>query len=464
MLPTPTAQPSNPMIHPFTRRLSSILLTLGLGLTSLSAQQRLSLDDCRERAKEHSRLLQQRDQEIAAAHARRQEVFTKFFPQVAARGLYLNMQKEFHLIDWNKPLGGLNFLIPDRVRELGTLDLRNVYVANVSAIQPIYLGGRIRTGYQMASLAEKLQTELRATTATEVETKVDETYWQVVSLVSKEKLLGQLVSLLEKTVRDVDASIEAGVATKADGLSVRTKLSEAEVKRSQVTNGLQLSRMLLADLCGLSESEPFVLADEATLELALPELASHADEDLSAAVERRSEIRSLRLVDSIYRKRIALETSSLLPKVYGFASYSATNPNSFQGSKKEFGGQYYLGLMVEVPISDLFSGSYRRRAAVAEHRTKQLELAEARAKINLQMKQALRQADDARRAYETALKSVTMARENMRYAQVGYEEGVIPLLNYTLAQTAWMSAQDSLIDAQIQVLLSESKLKNILAR
>ena len=451
------------MIRLFNRHLGLLALTASLTLTTLSAQERLSLEDCRERAKTQSRLLQQRDQDIAAAHARKQEVFTKFFPQVSARGIYLHMQKEFHLINWDQPLGSFNFLLPDRLRHLGTIDLRNVYVANITAIQPIFLGGRIRSGYQMASLAEKLQTELRATTATEVENKVDEAYWQVVSLVSKEKLLNQLVILLEQTVKNVDASIEAGVATKADGLSVRTKLSEAEVKRSQVINGLQLSKMLLADLCGLDEGTPFTLADEATLELTLPSQTSHADEDLTLAIERRSEIRSLRLVDSIYRKRISLESSSLLPKVYGFASYSATNPNSFNGQKKEFGGQYYLGLMLEVPISDLFSGSFRRRTAQAEHRAKQLELAEARSKINLQMKQALRKADDARRSYDAAMKAVAMAKENMRYAKVGYEEGVIPLLNYTMAQTAWMSAQDSLIDAQIQVLLSESKLKSILA-
>lgn len=451
------------MIRLFNRHLGLLALTASLALTTLSAQERLSLEDCRERAKTQSRLLQQRDQDIAAAHARKQEVFTKFFPQVSARGIYLHMQKELHLINWDQPLGSFNFLIPDRLRHLGTIDLRNVYVANITAIQPIFLGGRIRSGYQMASLAEKLQTELRTTTATEVENKVDEAYWQVVSLVSKEKLLNQLVALLEQTVKNVDASIEAGVATKADGLSVRTKLSEAEVKRSQVINGLQLSKMLLADLCGLDEGTPFTLADEATLELTLPSQTSHADEDLTLAIERRSEIRSLRLVDSIYRKRISLESSSLLPKVYGFASYSATNPNSFNGQKKEFGGQYYLGLMLEVPISDLFSGSLRRRTAQAEHRAKQLELAEARSKISLQMKQALRKADDARRSYDAAMKAVAMAKENMRYAKVGYEEGVIPLLNYTMAQTAWMSAQDSLIDAQIQVLLSESKLKSILA-
>ena len=430
------------------------------------AQRVLTLDSCRSLAKEHSRTLQQKDEEIKAAHAKKQQVMTNFFPQVAARGVYLHMQKELHLIDWDKPLGHLNFLIPERLRHLGTVDLRNLWVGNVTAIQPLFLGGKIISGYKMASLAERLQGELRQTAETEVETKLDETYWQVVSLRSKERLLDQLVRLLEQTVKDVDASIDAGVATKSDGLSVRTKLSEAEVKRSQVVNGLELSRMLLADLCGLSEDEPFTLAEEGHLQellLSTQTAPIARDEDTEAAIERRSEIRSLRLVDSIYSKRVNMESASLFPKLYGVASYSTTNPNSFQGQKKEFGGQYYLGLMLEVPISDLFSGTFKRRQAKAEHRVKQLELAEARSKINLQIKQALRTADDARRAYTTALSAVKMAEENMRYAKAGYDEGVIPLLNYTMAQTAWMSAQDSLIDAQIRVLLTESKLKKILA-
>lgn len=430
------------------------------------AQRVLTLDSCRSLAKEHSRTLQQKDEEIKAAHAKKQQVMTNFFPQVAARGVYLHMQKELHLIDWDKPLGHLNFLIPERLRHLGTVDLRNLWVGNVTAIQPLFLGGKIISGYKMASLAERLQGELRQTAETEVETKLDETYWQVVSLRSKERLLDQLVRLLEQTVKDVDASIDAGVATKADGLSVRTKLSEAEVKRSQVVNGLELSRMLLADLCGLSEDEPFTLTEEGHLQellLSTQTAPIARDEDTEAAIERRSEIRSLRLVDSIYSKRVNMESASLFPKLYGVASYSTTNPNSFQGQKKEFAGQYYLGLMLEVPISDLFSGTFKRRQAKAEHRVKQLELAEARSKINLQIKQALRTADDARRAYTTALSAVKMAEENMRYAKAGYDEGVIPLLNYTMAQTAWMSAQDSLIDAQIRVLLTESKLKKILA-
>ena len=166
-------------------------------------------------------------------------------------------------------------------------------MANVTAIQPLYLGGKLVSGYRMAGLNERLQTELRRTTETEVETKLDEVYWQVVSLRSKERLLGQVISLLERTTKDVDAAIETGVATKADGLAIRTKLSEAEVKRSKVTNGLALSRMLLADLCGLEEDEPFTLADEGEIqtELQLEAARAYQSEDIAAAVERRSEVR-----------------------------------------------------------------------------------------------------------------------------------------------------------------------------
>lgn len=45
--------------------------------------------------------------------------------------------------------------------------------------------------------------------------------------------------------------ITEGVATKADGLSVKVKVNEAEMKLTQVDNGLSLSKMVLCQLCGL---------------------------------------------------------------------------------------------------------------------------------------------------------------------------------------------------------------------
>ena len=56
------------------------------------------------------------------------------------------------------------------------------------------------------------------------------------------------------------------------------------------------------------------------------------------------------------------------------------------------------------------------------------------------------------------------AEENLRYANLGFEEGVIPALNLMEAQTAWVSARSQLIDAQIEVKLTEVYLRKALGK
>ena len=48
------------------------------------------------------------------------------------------------------------------------------------------------------------------------------------------------------------------------------------------------------------------------------------------------------------------------------------------------------------------------------------------------------------------------AEENLRYANIGFKEGVIPSLNLMEAQTAWFAAQVQLIDAHIEVKLTKA--------
>ena len=54
------------------------------------------------------------------------------------------------------------------------------------------------------------------------------------------------------------------------------------------------------------------------------------------------------------------------------------------------------------------------------------------------------------------------AEENLRYATLGFKEGVIATSNVLEAQTAWLSAQSEKIDAQIDVKLTEIYLKKSL--
>ena len=153
--------------------------------------------------------------------------------------------------------------------------------------------------------------------------KTDETYWQVISLVNKKKLADAYVDLLRKTDHDMTAMINEGVATEADGLSVKVKLNEAEMAQTKVDNGLALSRMLLAQICGLPLEDPLVLADE-DIESFLTEPSVTAA-DVNEAFMNRNELKSLDLATKIYKRKERIVLSDMLPNVAFMANYLVTN-------------------------------------------------------------------------------------------------------------------------------------------
>ena len=288
----------------------------------------------------------------------------------------------------------------------------------------------------------------------------DQAYWQVVSLVNKKKLAEGYLKLLQKLDSDVEKMIAEGVATKADGLSVRVKVNEAEMTLTKVEDGLSLSRMLLCQLCGLDLTTPIVLADENIENL--PLLKTETQFDMATAYANRPEIRSLELASQIYNQKINVTRAEHLPSVAFMGNYMVTNPSVFNGFENKFKGMWNVGVMVQLPIWHWGEGMYKVKAAKAEFRIAQYQLQDAKEKIELQVNQAAFKVNEAAKKLVMAEKNQEKADENLRYARLGFEEGVIATSNVLEAQTAWLSAQSEKIDAQIDVKLTEIYLQKSL--
>jgi len=82
-------------------------------------------------------------------------------------------------------------------------------------------------------------------------------------------------------------------------------------------------------------------------------------------------------------------------------------------------------------------------------------LDDAKEKIELQVSQSSYKVNEAVKKLAMAEQNMSKAEENLRYADLGFKEGVIPTSNVLEAQTAWLSAQSSKIDAQIDMKMSE---------
>lgn len=438
----------------------------------VSAQQTLSLQECRDLAVKNNKELRIAEEKIRMADYEKKAALTKYFPQISANGAYMWNQKDLNLLDMGQlssslasSLGGLAQLpvvqqTVGAINDLQHLDIQNVWVGNVALVQPVFMGGKIVTYNQITAYAKELALSMNDQKLQDLLYKTDETYWQVVSLVNKKKLADAYVELLRKTDEDMAALIAEGVATQADGLSVKVKLNEAEMAQTKVNNGLALSRMLLAQLCGLPLTDTLTLADEQLDNFPVEERTTSVD--VNQAFMNRNELKSLDLASKIYKKKERIVLADLLPTVAFSANYFVTNPNLFNGFKNDFAGMFNLGVIVRVPITAWWEGSYKRNAARAETRIRQLEWEDAREKIELQVNQSVYKVNEASKKLAASNRNMENAEENLRSANLGFEEGVIPALNLMAAQTAWFSARSTLIDAQIDMKLTQVYLNKAL--
>ena len=451
-----------------------LLLTFVVTVSCMHAQRMLTLEECRNLAIQNNKELQISGEKIKMADNEKKAAFTKYFPQLSANGAYMWNQKDINLLDMgalssslSSSLGGLAQLpmiqhLMSGVNDMQHLDVQNIWVGNVSLVQPVFMGGKIVNYNQITKFAKQLAESMNNLQLQDLIYKTDETYWQVISLVNKKKLADAYVDLLRKMDSDVTAMIYEGVATEADGLSVKVKLNEAEMAQTKVENGLALTRMLLAQICGLSLEEDLSLADEKLDNF--PVETTQASADLNEAFMNRNELRSLDLATKIYKRKERIALAEMLPNVALAANYFVTNPNVFNGFKNDFAGMFNVGVMVKVPLSGWWEGTYRRNSAKAETRIKTLEWQDAREKIELQVNQSVYKVNEASKKLIASSRNMENAEENLRRANFGFEEGVIPALNLMEAQTAWVSARSSLIDAQIEVKLTEVYLSKALGK
>ena len=475
------------------------LLTILLSLTFIvKAQSFLSLDSCRALALANNKDLLISNEKINAAHYQHKAAFTNYLPSFSATGTYMRNQKEFSLLnnDQKAALSGLGTnlagplqqaagiiaqLHPEIASQIPALgasltsafneagsslvdalrtDTRNVYAGAITLTQPLYMGGKIRAYNKITKYAEELAQQQHQGGMQEVIMSTDQAYWQVISLVNKKKLAEGYLKLLQQLDSDVEKMIAEGVATKADGLSVRVKVNEAEMTLTKVEDGLSLARMLLCQLCGIDLSSPITLADEDMEDI--PLLTTDTHFDMSTAYANRPEIRSLELATQIYKQKVNVTRAEHLPSIALMGNYMVTDPSVFNSFENKFKGMWNVGVMVQIPIWHWGEGIYKTRAAKSEVRIAQYQLQDAREKIELQVNQAAFKVNEAGKKLVMSTKNMEKAEENLRYATLGFKEGVIATSNVLEAETAWLSARSEKIDAQIDVKLTEIYLKKSL--
>lgn len=483
-------------------RRKTLLLTLTLmGALTSSAQQVLTLEQCRSLALKGNKELSIGQAKAQQAQWNRKATHTNFLPKVSVTAGYLRTGDEISLLnkDQKQALNNLGTTgtsqfatiaqqivtqYPDLAPLLQNLqgmlpqfasagnafgqgltnalrtDTRNMTAGAILLTQPLYMGGKIQAYYNITKHAETLAAEQNRAQRQTVVLDVDKAYWQVVSLSNKRKLAISYRDMLQHLDEDVLKMIKEGVATKSNELNVSVKLNEAEMTLTKVEDGLTLSRMLLCQLCGLPLESAPTLADESSENLQTP--SEDVKADVETAMNNRPELAQLREAHSMQEEKVKIERSAFLPQLALMGGYAVSNPNVFNSFEKKFRGTWAVGVTLKVPVWNWNEGKYKVKAAKLDAQMTQLQQAEAQEKIELQVNQEAFRVNEANRKLALSEKNLAKAEENLRTAQVGFKEGVINTSDLLAAQTAWLQAHSDKIDSQIDIRLSRASYQKAL--
>ena len=352
----------------------------------------------------------------------------------------------------------MNALGQEVVDALDT-NTQHVFGGSIMLTQPVFMGGAIIAMNKLASINEQMNTNLAEARRQMTLYTIDQTYWQVVSLHHKQQLAQAYLDLVKKLDGDVQKMISEGVATRSDGLSVSVKVNEAEMMLTRVDDGLTLSRMLLCQLCGLPVDENITLEDEQRDDLSA---GATAVQPAALSPDNRPELRALQNAVDMSRQTTNILKAGNLPQVMLTGGYAFSNPNVFNGFQRRFSGFWNVGVMVRIPIWNWGDVMYKVRASKGATTIAQLEMQDAREKMQLQVSQSRFRVGEANKKLVLAQSSISRAEENLRTANLGFKEGVISATTVMEAQTAWLQAQSQKIDAEIDVKLSQVNLQKAL--
>lgn len=424
----------------------SFLILLSAGL--VWAESPLTLEQCRKLAGENNADLVQARLETESAEQTRKAAFVNFFPQItagavamAAKDPLVNIKTQggnLPVFDGNPanlanatqfaymPGGGMSMA-----------DKANVLL--VSAVQPVFAGGRVVNGNRLAALGVEIARDKEEMARRDAVGKAEDKYWQLLALAEKRRTLDaydSLLAALERRVRDAKAS---GVVSNNDLLKVALKRSEARVNRGRLESGMRLSARDLRRHLGIADDTILTLADS----LAVPEDPAAWVAEGDGALDRRVELHLLDRAVRAEELQSDMKRGEMLPTLSVGANWLRTDVGGMGASSNAV-----VFAMASVPVTEIWSGAHHLAGQKAKARIAQVRLADTKRLVAMGV---AKDWDDLATAYRTVLVSdeaVAQAEANLKDEDERYRAGVSTISDLLEAQVLLQQARSGRIDAR----------------
>lgn len=423
-----------------------------------------SLAQCQELALKNNAEVDEAALEIQAARETKAAAFTRYFPKVTAMAAGLVAADPLVKIQThggNLPVydgNPANLASATQFAYMpgGTMSAAGrATVLSLAAVQPVYVGGRLRNGNRLAEVGEKVAEEKAVLSRRDVKARTEEKYWRLVTLTEKLRTLEAYERLLAEIDRQASDGVAAGLLTRNDQLKVALKRAEAGVDRRRLEDGLRLSARDLRHHIGLPQADAMPLGDGLPTPLdPTPLKGSEA-----GAVSRRPEMHLLESSVTAERLQSALKRGEMLPTLSVGASVYRADIEGMPGTTNAlvFG-------MLSAPLSDIWTVSHELASQRAKEAIARRKLDDTRELLGLEVEKTWSDLAAAWQATQVSERAVEQSEVNLTEESDRHTNGLVSFSDLLEAQVLRQQALDRRIDLRGDYWLKRSAYLRAIAQ
>jgi outer membrane protein TolC len=320
--------------------------------------------------------------------------------------------------------------------------------SQVKLVQSFYEGGRLLSSFRIARLTKERSALDYQTVVADTVLGVQLGYYDVLLGAQQITVQEASVELLTRELSDTTRRFEAGTVPRFNVLRAEVELANARPKLINARNNFRVSKTALANLLGFNvphetvEDIPLNLAGKLEDEPYDINLA-HA---LALALERRTELASLRKTEALRKEDIVTAKAGYKPLLQGFVGYDVHN--SMLSSDlwvKDHG--WIAGGQLTWNLFDGWRTQGRIKEANANHERAEVDVDDGGRRIALEVRTSYSNFIEAREVLDSQKKVVEVAEEALRLARARSEAGTGTQLDVLSAQTALTDARTTQVQA-----------------
>jgi len=360
--------------------------------------------------------------DVDAAMEAEKEAFAEFFPKLKTDYTYIHIGDQ----QWTA------FDDPTGTAQAVDFGVKDSYLWTVSAVQNIFTGLAVVTGYQIGTL----QKEMSDIMAADMELAVILEAKKAFFLVQNAK---QLLEVEERSVTSLKDHLSVameyynvGLTPKIDVLNAEVDLAQAYQFREKVKNRLVVAKAALNNIIDIPVDESIDTAGVLEFE----KVSTNYTECVAKAVATRPGLKVAQKTIDITRKQVKLAKSKFYPNVAASVNYSRN------GDDPDLNGTDYTNKdnwTVMAGASWTFWEWGKTKYAVAKAKKgvekASRQLIKLEDEIRFQVKKAFHDLRTAENNINVAKKSVASADENLRISKERYKEQVAIITEVLDAET-----------------------------